>query len=210
MRAVLLIDEEMFRADDPHFTKHRPDPGYDSEFHVAAALRRLGYEAVAVPAVENLVQIVSSIKDMKPDVVFNLVEHIGGNRSNDSAAAAMLEVEKIPFTGATARALTISRDKHLSKLIVSAAGVAVPKSVVINGRSLRERDWSAFPAIVKPLDQDGSDGIEARSYVESGTQLRRQVRRATEEFSRRVICEEYIAGREFIVTVSGIDRVSID
>lgn len=68
----------------------------------------------------------------KPKLAFNLVEHVGGQRSNDAVVAALLEAEGIPFTGASASSLMSCRNKYLSKLIVNGAGVAVPKSFILN------------------------------------------------------------------------------
>jgi D-alanine-D-alanine ligase len=209
LRIVLLIDEEMFDPDDPGFSNHKPQRYFDAEFHVSVALRRMGHKIVAVSAKADLAEILARVKAFRPGLVFNLVEHVDGDRANDSLVAAMLEVSQIPYTGAPPSALTIARDKHLSKLVVAAAGVRVPHSFVLNDRP-PQSDRLHFPMIVKPLNLDGSEGIAAASYVKNGPELRRKIERWRKQPAQQMICEEYIDGRELIVTASGVDTVSID
>jgi D-alanine-D-alanine ligase-like ATP-grasp enzyme len=146
---------------------------------------------------------------LRPHVVFNLVEHVGGYRTGDGVIAGILECAGLHYTGASARALMLSRDKHLSKIIVSAAGVPVPKSFVVRSLPV-PANFVKFPAIVKPLNQDASEGIDARSYVTNSTQLALQVKRLIKTFGQPAICEEFVPGRELYVTASGIRRVTID
>jgi D-alanine-D-alanine ligase len=210
LRIVLLIDEEMYDAEDPDFSKHIPEKYFDSEFYVSQALRRMGHLVLAVPATTDLVETLNQVKAHRPHLVFNLVEHIDGDRSKDSVVAGLLETMRLPYTGAPASSLTIARDKHLSKLLVARAGVPVPNSFVLNGRTGPALDKVEFPLIVKPLNRDGSEGIRASSYVTNRRDLRRQVLDITKRFTYSAICEEFIDGRELIVTLSGVDSVSVD
>jgi D-alanine-D-alanine ligase len=210
LRIVLLVDEEMFDGDDPDFSKRKPEKYFDSEIHVSAALRGMGHKVTSVGATIDLAGMLTNVKAFKPHLVFNLVEHIGGHRDNDAVAAGMLETARIPYTGAPPSALTVARDKHLSKLVVAAAGVPVPKSFVLDGRSRAVRCCVEFPMIVKPLNLDGSEGVEAGSYLGSPNALRKAEQAARKSAQAAMICEEFIDGRELIVTVSGIDKVSVD
>jgi D-alanine-D-alanine ligase len=211
LRIVLLIDEEMFDPDDPDFANHKPEKYFDSEFYVSLALRGMGHKVVAVPATADLAATLNKVKAFKPHLVFNLVEHVGGDRANDALMAGMLEVSQIPYTGAPPSVLTIARDKHLSKLIVASAGVRVPRSFVVADLPPPRRDDLCFPMIVKPLTLDGSEGIAADSYVRNWPELRRKINQQRRQASsHQMICEEYIDGREFIVTVSGVDTVAVD
>jgi D-alanine-D-alanine ligase len=209
LRAVLLVDEEMYDANDPDFSNHVPRKFYDAEFHVSATLRRIGHRVLAIPATADLGRLIEAIKAARPHVVFNLVEHIGGNRTQDFLIPALLEVEGIPYTGASAAALMNARDKQLSKLIVANAGVAVPKSFVAKNIAEARLVRPRFPLVVKPSGQDGSEGIHADSYVTNVRQYLRQVARVNKEFTHPAICEEYIEGRELIVTLFGIDKISV-
>jgi len=206
----MIVDETVYDRRDPGFTTRKPAKYFAAEFHVSAALRQLNAEVTSIPATRNLVDTIRAIKQAKPDLVFNLVEHIGGHRTADSIIPAMLEIEGLAYTGATAQALTVARDKHLSKVIVSSVGVPVPKSFVAKPHVTIRAEQCKFPIIVKPLCQDSSEGITARSFSTNLESLRRQLERVFEEFGGPAICEEFVEGREIYVTLSGISRVTID
>jgi D-alanine-D-alanine ligase len=209
LRAVILVDEEMYDANDPDFANHVPQKYHDAEFHVSVALRKMGHRVVAIPATPNLTRLLRAIKAAKPHFVFNLVEHIGGSRPYDFMIPALLEIEGIPCTGAPAAALMLCRDKHLSKLVVAKAGISVPASFVPRNRTAVRLADPRFPIVVKPSDQDGSEGIHEDAYVTNKRELVRQVERASRKFADPVICEEYIDGRELIVTVFGLEKITI-
>ena len=179
-----------------------------AEYSVAHALRSLGHEVVGVPATSDIPGTINRITTAKPDFVFNMVEEIGGHRHYDGLLVQILELMRIPFTGASAETLMLARNKHLSKLVVSSAGVAVPAGFIIfKDMKFSVREVS-FPAIVKPAFMDGSDGITSKSYVKNAAELRRLI-----AGSRRwlpALCEEYVPGREIIVTMSGTQPVAID
>jgi D-alanine-D-alanine ligase len=205
----MLVDEGLYDAEDQQFSKRRADTYFEAEFHVSAALRRVKAEVTSVPATENLIETISAVKRLRPHVVFNLVEHIGGRRRGDGVVAAVLETEGFRYTGASAKALMIARDKHLSKIVVAGAGVSVPKSIVVT-RLPAPSNIIKFPAIVKPLNEDASDGIGVRSFVTNPAQLALQVKRVIEAFKQPAICEEFVVGRELYVTLSGINRITVD
>jgi D-alanine-D-alanine ligase len=209
LRVVILVDEEMYDASDPDFANHVPQKYYDAEFHVSVALKRMGHRVVAIPATPDLTRLLGAIKAAKPHFVFNLVEHIGGSRPHDFMIPALLEIEGIPCTGAPASALMLCRDKHLSKLVVAKAGVPVPASFVPKSRAALRLAAPRFPIVVKPSDQDGSEGIHEDAYVTNMRELTRQVERASGKFADPVICEEYIDGRELIVTLFGIEKITL-
>ncbi|TMJ01706.1 MAG: ATP-grasp domain-containing protein [Alphaproteobacteria bacterium] len=209
MRIVILVDEEMYDPSDPDLSNHRPVRYFDTEYYVADALRSMGHSLLVVPATPDLVATIAKIRAFRPRVVFNLVEHVGGHRANDSIVAGVLEVEGIAYTGGSASSLAISRNKYLSKLVVASAGLKVPRSFIWNGHDAPPRRMD-HPLIVKPLNLDGSEGITANSYVTSVAALRRQLKRLARQSSGPIICEEFIEGRDVIVTLSGIDTVSVD
>jgi D-alanine-D-alanine ligase len=70
--------------------------------------------------------------------------------------------------------------------VLTAHGIAVPRAGV-------------FPAIVKPADEDGSAGIHADSVCDDAD----AVQRARARWPGPVMVEEFVAGREFAVSVWG-------
>jgi len=208
LRAVLLVDEGCFNGGDPNFASHKWSKHAVTEYSVGDALRSLGHEVIGVPATVDVVETIKKIQEAKPDFVFNLVEEIGGHREYDSIVVRVLELMNIPYTGASPEALALGRNKHLSKLMVADAGVPVPAGTIIyEDMKLPVADLT-FPAIIKPLYLDGSDGITSESYVKDLAALQRRIPR----FKRwlPLLCEEYIPGREIIVTMSGTKTVTVD
>ena len=208
MRAVLLVDDVMFRNRDPNYVQPTWPQWAGTEYSVANSLRALGHQVFGIPANEDLVETIRRIRELRPDFVFNLVEEIAGQREYDSLVVQLLQLLKIPYTGACAQALTLSRDKRLAKLAVSDAGVEVPKGVVLASEADFHVNSLRFPAIVKPMSLDGSEGVTAASFVSNARVLWSR-RRHLLDFAP-LLCEEYIPGRELIVTMSGRKTVTID
>lgn len=210
MRAVVLIDELLYDPDDPHFGNRVPRASAEAEYYVSDALRRLGHEVIVIPTSTDVVATINSIKAARPGFVFNMVEDIGGYRQYDNLLVQVLEVLKIPYTGASPETLALTRNKHLAKLVVAEAGIAVPKGVVVYKDTAPAARNVPLPAIIKPLALDGSDGVTSRSYVNSPETLQRRVLELLRSSGGPLLCEEYVPGREIIVTLSGVKEVSVD
>jgi D-alanine-D-alanine ligase len=208
VRAVLLVDDAAFVPEDPCYSEAVWPKHVQTEYSVAAAVRSLGYEVVVVSVKGDIGWTVEQIRRASPDFVFNLVEEIGGFRQLDSLAVQLLELMQIPYTGASFEALSLTRNKHLAKLVVAEAGVLVPHGAIIRGDLKFSVNDVAFPAILKPANLDGSDGVTQRSYVKNATELRKRL----PSFKKWVplLCEQYIPGRELILTLSGSKQISVD
>lgn len=209
MRAVLLVDDAVFDPADPDFSKHSRWPkNAMMEYSVAGALRDLGHDVVGVGASTDVDSILKRIRAASPDFVFNLVEEIDGCRGYDSLIVQLLELIGVPYTGASSQTLSLTRNKQLAKLVAAEAGVAVAKGVVIRSDLKFSVSAVRFPAIIKPMGLDGSDGVTSRSYVMNAAELKRRL----PSFKQwaPLLCEEYVRGRELIVTLSGTNTVSVD
>jgi D-alanine-D-alanine ligase len=209
MRAVVLIDELLYEPSDPNFNKPTPKKIHEAEFFVSNALRTLGHDVVVVPATPDIAGTIHAIQEAHPDFVFNLVEEIGGHREYDNLLVQVLEVLGIPYTGGSPETLVLTRNKHLSKFVVAEAGVEVPEGIVIH-KGMPIPEEPPLPAIIKPMAMDGSEGITSRSYVTSRDALERRAAELWRTSSGPLLCEEYVPGREIIVTLSGTDDVTVD
>src|SRR5882762_1501065 len=81
-----------------------------------------------VPFGPDIATTLAELAKLKPRIVFNLTEWVDGDRKLDHAIAGLLDVMKLPYTGTGPAGLQICRDKALSKYLVAAAGVDVPRS----------------------------------------------------------------------------------
>ena len=111
-----------------------------------------------------------------------------------------IQAAEIDATSAIAEA--IAQDKELSKRLLHAAGVPVPR-----GRAVRDADdaWRAaqdvgLPVVVKPLDGNQGKGVTVNILNEA--HLRAAYAVAT-EFRDTVLVERYLPGNDFRLLVVG-------
>ena len=123
---------------------------------------------------DNLAELRAAITDWKPDVAFNLLEEFQGIVTYDQYVVAFLELMKLPYTGCNPRGMMISRDKALSKQILSYHRIPTPGFAVFR-RGQRYR--AAAQAEVSAVREIGDRGCVARHLAGLG-------RRATPTSSR--------------------------
>jgi D-alanine-D-alanine ligase len=204
---TLLVDREAAPADDPALEGKNEALRAETEFHVAAALRSLGHAVAVTPFQPDVPAMVRLLSEAKPDVVFNLTEHVGGDRRKDMHVVALLELLEIPFTGSGSAGLMLCRDKALCKKLLSHQRIKVPDFIELPPGSTRLPRKLPYPMIVKPLSEDGSDGISMASLVRDDKELEERARLIHERRKQPVICEEYVEGREIYVSVIGNQRL---
>jgi D-alanine-D-alanine ligase len=131
------------------------------------------------------------------DVVFNLVEGIGGLGQHAPIAPRMLDEFDAVFTGATAVAMAQTNDKPLTKRKLRAAGIATP-------------DWSEPDAwkglkdttyIVKSALEDASFCLDDFSVVSGREQVKIRAADCYLKHGGRWFAEEFIDGREFNISM---------
>merc|ERR1712174_181226 len=90
-------------------------------------------------------------------------------------------------------------DKGITKKVLNNGGVQVPKGEVLTqGEHEYPREKVEFPCIVKPCNEDNSLGL---SLVKKEEDLPKAIEHAF-NYSKRILVDEYIAGREIRVTVT--------
>ena len=207
MNIIALIDPETLPADDPHMEGKSDEICRQVEFHVVESLRHLGHDVTVMAFDPEIEATIRALKDAAPDLVFNLTEHVGGDRSRDMHVVAMLELLGFPHTGSSPMGLMLCRDKAICKRLLSHHRVKVPDFVSLPVGKTRLPRKLRYPLIVKPVYEDGSDGISLASLVHNDQELEQQARSIHERMRQPVICEEYIEGREIYVGVVGNTRL---
>lgn len=179
---------------------------------IGIELGKMGYEVLEMDPGEykDMSDFMTKLQGAKPDIVFNGLH--GGAGENGELAAAM-DLAGFLFTGSGYKSCCLAMDKYVSKLMVMAEGIPVPKYILMRGDLLEDyqdpEDYSAFadklglPIIVKPNDAGSSVGI---SRVDTLAELKKAVKYAL-QFSNTALLEEYIPGRELTVTV--LDGVAL-
>lgn len=143
---------------------------------------------------------IEKLRRGKYDLVFNMCEGIDGIAALESSVIAVLELFKIPFTGASSYTTALCLRKHVINGLLEKAGLPVPRfAAVRRGDPLPS---VGFPAIVKPAAEDASLGIEQRSVVRTTRQLAERVGAMLDVWDE-VIVQRYIDGREVNVGILG-------
>ncbi|MFN0108223.1 MAG: hypothetical protein ACKVZH_05150 [Blastocatellia bacterium] len=193
LTVAMLVDNEVLAPGTSRFLKGQGDP------KIANALRRL-VSKVAIRTYSGVANMAAWLEKLKPDVVFNLTEHVNADRKKDSHICALLELLELPYTGTGLKGLMLCRDKAISKIIVEREGFKVPKFFVA-GASLPSE--VTFPIVVKPRCDDASIGISQASLVNTIQALKQRIAVLERAGIREIICEEFIAGREMLVGFVG-------
>ena len=196
---AVLVDAEVGEPDDAgRFVLERGV----MEWHVVQTLQRAERSVCIVPFDPDIIPTVEKLRALRPRLVFNLTEWVGGNRRLDSAIAGVLEMMNLRYTGAGPEGMQISRDKALAKQVVADLGIAVAPHVIVNGH-VPAMEGVSFPVIVKPQFGDGSDEIDNASFVRSRRGLERRVAALRRRSQDPLMCEQFVAGRDLFVALLG-------
>jgi len=170
---------------------------------VSGALKRLGHEALPMALNLDLDNAARRLRETAGELVFNLVETVGGQGRLIHLAPALLDSMQIPYTGAGTEATFLSSNKLAAKKLLHAHRLGTP-----GWFSLRESSWrGSFPAgspfIIKSVWEHASVGLEEGSVVSTRTmgELRDEIRRRLGELGADAFAERYIDGREFNLSV---------
>jgi len=179
-----------------------------TEYDVISTLREMGHEVRALGVLDSLTELRLAIAEWKPDVVFNLLEEFNGIVTYDQHVVAYLELLQQPYTGCNPRGLLLSRDKPLSKQLLSYHRIPTPQFAVLRrGVKLRLPNKLKYPLFVKSTSEDASLGIAQASVVEDANRLRERVGFVHDQLKSDALVEEYIEGQELYVGVLGNERL---
>ena len=130
-----------------------------------------------------------------------------GPYGEDGTIQGLLEMAGIPYVGAGVLGSAIAMDKEVTKRLLRDAGVPVPRFVAVRApvsraAAGRHAAGLGLPLFVKPANLGSSVGI---SKAVSAEELPAAVDLAL-RYDRKVLIEEYVAGRELEVSVLGNER----
>ncbi|HPC94386.1 MAG TPA: GNAT family N-acetyltransferase [Sedimentisphaerales bacterium] len=171
---------------------------------VVEACRRLRRPCRAV-GVQNYEQLPEVLAGADEPVVFNLVEGFAVEPERANFVPAVCAAFGKACTGNSATGLLLSLNKWQSKVLLEGAGLPVPRGRIVPVGAARAKahpmGWPG-PYIVKPVEADASEGIDAASVVpDAGRTLKQAIARVHERFRQPALVEQYIEGRELNVSV---------
>jgi len=180
-----------------------------TEYDVVSTLRELEHDVHVLGVQWELRPIRDAVEQLKPDIVFNLLEEFHGETIYDQNVVSHLELMKVKYTGCNPRGLMLSRGKALSKKLLAYHRIRVPDFAVFPmGRKVKRPRHLQFPLIVKSLIEHSSLGISQASVVDTDEKLEERVRFIHERIDTDAIAEQFIGGREIYVSVLGNDRLA--
>lgn len=168
---------------------------------IGSTLSNIGIVRVCTRIVRDTREVRHALSEIKPDVVFNLVESLHWMEQFESEVAFILEKHQVRFTGSGSLTLRSCLNKAWTSFFLSKHGIRVPKTKVI--KSMTSIGDFPLPAIVKPQKADASIGICLDSVVHSMDDIKERARFLLEEMQLDVMVQEYIEGREISVCVLG-------
>jgi D-alanine-D-alanine ligase len=169
------------------------------------SVREGGHEVISFNIEDNFENLMSVLEKERPDAVINLVEFFHDDLENEMHVPALFELLDVSYTGNRPLALALCQKKPHAKALLLAAGLPVPRGIVVERGSAPADLALRYPLIVKPAYDDASGGIDAGSVVRDRAALDARVQMVVGDHKMPALIEEYIEGREIHCAILGND-----
>ncbi len=169
----------------------------DTGLQVAKELKKNKYK-VRISEPDN--NLSKHIKTFNPDVIFNALH---GQFGEDGYIQTILENYKIPFTHSGVIASSIAMDKEISKKIFIKNKITTPKFFIYsyneknNNLIKKINKYLKFPVVVKPINEGSSVNV----FICNKKNIFKTLNKIKNY--KKVMVEEFIAGREIQVAIMG-------
>lgn len=183
----------------PQYDPRRGRLAAPTEYDVWRALKRLGHHVDLVFVRKDLPKFLKSLGQLRPDVVFNLLEEFRDEAVFDFHLVSVLEALGIPFTGVNPRGLIVSRNKLWTAHLSAAAHVKSPRTTEA-GRP------GELPVLLKYTREHASLHLTQGNVVRTRSEYVRCLQRLRTRYAGDIVAQEFIAGREVSVGVLGHSR----
>lgn len=197
---LAVILESTVEADCPQVEL---DELRENSEEIGTALRELGYRTEIIPFSLDIAQVSAALRNMRPDVAFNLVDSIEGKGNLISMSPMVLAHLAIPFTGATALCTATTCDKLLTKQVLRAGDMLTPQWLTERQIASGSQEL-ASPYILKSITEHASFGMFADSVVHDRATLYARWQEKKARYGSEWFAEEYIEGREFNLSVLSV------
>lgn len=189
---------------------------------VAGALKQLGHETSWLGCTLDLAAAKQQLAVLAPDVVFNLVESLGGTDRLMVLATILLDALDVAYTGTQTDAILVTSNKLTAKQRLHEAGLptaswlqdvgrtkpcAVPAANITDDPMPELRGaWPRLQLqtndhrwILKPVSEHASFGMDDDAVVVAGdiASLAEKLRERERRIGRPLFAEQFIEGREF-------------
>jgi len=161
---------------------------------VENALRSLGHQTCHLPCTLNLETVEESLTSDRPQLVFNLVEALGGTDRLAHLAAVLLDDLDLPYTGTQAAELHLTNNKPKAKQRLRFANLPTPDWAVAELADGR----LAPPYIIKSVWEHASLGLDDHAVIAvgDGSTVCEQINSRSRQLGQPCFAEQFIDGRE--------------
>ena len=169
----------------------------DTGIQVAKELKKNGYN-IKISEPDN--QLTKNINQFKPNIIFNALH---GQFGEDGYIQTILEGFKIPYTHSGVVASSLAMNKEISKKIFIKNKITTPKFITysyeiknLNLIKAIEKKLK-FPVVLKPINEGSSVNVFicTKKNISKTLKLMKSY--------KKIIIEEFIAGREIQVAIMG-------
>ena len=167
----------------------------DQVEHIEKYLTEMGISVYRKGITERFMTEIASLKEEKPDFVFNLVESINNKGELNYFVPALLNAYSIPYSGNSLEAIFLTTNKTIASKMMKDAGINNPASYKPSQRNLLKHGQRY---IVKPIWEDGSLGITADSVFDCLPGFEKKL---SEKDDAHWFIEDFIDGREYNLSV---------
>jgi D-alanine-D-alanine ligase len=210
LNILVLFDLGFPPPADHNYQEYLRDDSFETESDVIKSLKRAGHEVRPFGIFNDIHDLIEEIRERPPDLAFNLCEAFNGDRNQEPNVVGLLELMNVRYTGAGPSALQICKDKGLTKKILSYHRIQIPRFVISRrSRPLRRLRSFSFPAFIKPLGLEASEGIALMSFADSEAGCLERVQFIHDSLKVDAIVEEYIEGREIYVGLLGNSHLQV-
>lgn len=154
---------------------------------------------------DNHKSLIGDIINNKIKFVFNLCDEGFHNEAQKELhVPALLEMERIPYSGSNPATLALCYNKSHVRNIANNLGIAVPEEVYVSPQGNLPIPFAHFPALIKPAMGDGSIGITQRGVVKDFDALMHELEHVGKLLPGiPILIQEYLSGREYSVGLIG-------
>lgn len=174
---------------------------------ISHTLANLGHEVLPIACTLNLEAMREALANCRATMAFNLVESLDGVDSLLFLPLAVLDALGVPYTGSRTEALILTTNKLLAKQRIHQAGLPTPAWIEAGDPTLPNpaEDESRASWIIKGIWEQGSRdmGDDAVLVDVCWSEVLARLNRRIAANRRPAFAEQFIAGREFNVSVLG-------
>lgn len=177
---------------------------------VENALLYLGYKVKRLKIQQNPQELLITLQDFRPNLVFQLCESINGISKLEPTIPYLLSWLNIPFTGNLPSTLALLLDKAKTKHILFSLNLPTPKFIELYDQNQNNLElWSQYPSIIKPNNEDASLGIDNNSIVYNKLQVIKRFNQLKHLFDIPLLLEEFVEGREINIALLERSRTNV-